>query len=157
MFDKKSWMKEYHRKWYQDNKERLKEKMKDNHSKNLKRDRDRSAKWYSENRDRILEEMAIINGRPETKLETRNRHLKANYGISLDVYNSMLIQQKGKCYICGVHESKVKKALHVDHCHKTKKVRKLLCHKCNFAIGLLKDNIKLVKGVLNYLETYEAD
>lgn len=40
----------------------------------------------------------------------------------------------------------------VDHDHKTGKVRGLLCHNCNRALGLLKDNKEIIQNCLSYLE-----
>lgn len=42
--------------------------------------------------------------------------------------------------------------LNVDHDHKTRNVRGLLCHNCNRALGLLKDNINSLKSAISYLE-----
>jgi hypothetical protein len=43
-------------------------------------------------------------------------------------------------------------SLSVDHCHKTQRVRGLLCRRCNAAIGLLSDDISRVEAALNYLK-----
>ena len=43
------------------------------------------------------------------------------------------------------------KRLYVDHCHKTGKIRGLLCNSCNTALGLLKDDISLFKRSIDYL------
>lgn len=61
--------------------------------------------------------------------------LKWKYGVTEDDYNAMLERQDGKCAICGKDTD-----LCVDHCHKTKKVRGLLCRNCNLGIGLLEDS-----------------
>lgn len=42
------------------------------------------------------------------------------------------------------------KLLVVDHCHKTKKVRGLLCRKCNTMLHVF-DNYKLYKKAVAYL------
>lgn len=84
----------------------------------------------------------------------RDFNLK-KYGLDFEQYSKMFEDQKGCCKICDRHLSEVnsgkKKALCVDHCHKTKKVRGLLCDKCNRAIGLFNDNIKLLNKAINYL------
>lgn len=54
---------------------------------------------------------------------------------------------KKKCYICNS-----KKDLCIDHCHKTKLVRGVLCRFCNMGIGLLKDNIKYLEKGIVYLK-----
>jgi hypothetical protein len=40
----------------------------------------------------------------------------------------------------------------VDHDHKTGKVRGILCHKCNIALGLIGDDPARARALANYLE-----
>lgn len=61
----------------------------------------------------------------------RNSYLTKTYGITLDQYNQMLADQNDSCALCNKHKSNFKRALHVDHNHKTGKVRGLLCFYCN--------------------------
>lgn len=61
--------------------------------------------------------------------------LQYKYGITPDEYLKLHADQAGCCAICGIHESKTIKRLHVDHCHDTGRVRGLLCAKCNTSIG----------------------
>lgn len=57
------------------------------------------------------------------------------------------------CKICKDKEkSRTKINLTVDHCHKTGKIRGLLCHSCNVVLGLLKEDINRIKNIINYLE-----
>lgn len=48
--------------------------------------------------------------------------------------------QQGKCYGCGIHQSHLLSRLNVDHDHKTKAFRALLCRTCNRVLGLVQDN-----------------
>lgn len=82
----------------------------------------------------------------------RNRVLKREYGITIEDYNKMFAEQKGKCLICDTHQSEVSRAFPVDHCHETGKVRGLLCHSCNGGLGLAKDSISILRGMIAYLE-----
>lgn len=86
------------------------------------------------------------------KSNNRNSTLKRNYGIDILIYNEMLLNQSNCCKICKTHQSKLTKALAVDHCHLTGKVRGLLCSDCNTAIGLLKDDPKLTGAATEYLK-----
>ncbi len=69
----------------------------------------------------------------------KHHNLMQSYGISLDEFRALAKKQKGCCAICRRHHSKCAKGkgkkprirLYVDHCHKTGKVRGLLCHHCN--------------------------
>ena len=72
------------------------------------------------------------------------------YGLSAQEYIDMYESQDGKCAICSKVPS-TKRGLHVDHCHETKKVRGLLCHGCNIAIGNLKHDVTLLKSAIKYL------
>lgn len=67
----------------------------------------------------------------------RNRHLIQTYGISQAEYEQLVAQQHGKCAICSIEP---KRRLVVDHCHRTNKIRKLLCDNCNRGLGLLGDH-----------------
>lgn len=67
----------------------------------------------------------------------RNYLLERQYGITSEDYARMLKSQSGKCAICG---KKPKGSLHVDHCHETQRIRKLLCVKCNMALGVYEAN-----------------
>lgn len=63
----------------------------------------------------------------------RDRKLKQKFGISLEVYESLLEAQNGVCAICG--EADPQKALAVDHDHDTGRIRGLLCTPCNRSLG----------------------
>lgn len=83
-------------------------------------------------------------------------YLMRNYGIKLSDYKRMLEEQDNKCAICkgpgfliGTNNHKV--LLVVDHCHTTGRVRGLLCHNCNRALGLLQDKQENVQRALDYL------
>jgi hypothetical protein len=73
------------------------------------------------------------------------------YGITIDEYDTMSLQQDGKCKICGETPHK----LFVDHCHSTNKVRGLLCMKCNAALGLFKDKVSNLQNAILYLDQGE--
>ena len=101
----------------------------------------------------------IRSDNPITKahdaLKCTNRKLINTYGISLEDYNNILVEQKEKCYICERHKSEFKKGLCVDHCHKTGKVRALLCGNCNSAIGKLQESEVLFRKAIKYLAKWK--
>lgn len=80
-----------------------------------------------------------------------NRHIKWNYGITRDAYDLMLEAQDGVCKICG---NKDKNRLCIDHCHKTNKIRSLLCNRCNRVIGMLDHDPELIRKAASYLDTH---
>ena len=81
----------------------------------------------------------------------RKSHLKRKYNLTVDQYNELLVSQNNCCAICKKHKDTFNQALHVDHCHKTSKVRGLLCHKCNRAVGLIQDSYEVAISMSNYL------
>lgn len=89
--------------------------------------------------------------------------LKKFYGINLEEYYTMLMKQNSVCAICNNKEntihnlSKRPKSLAVDHRHSTGKIRGLLCQKCNQAIGLFKEDIKILKNAIKYLEFHNEN
>jgi len=87
-----------------------------------------------------------------TKDYVRHYNLKTLYGIGLEDYNNLYNQQEGKCSICKNWFEE----LVVDHNHSTGKIRELLCKDCNTGIGHLKENIKILKQAIEYLEKYNG-
>lgn len=87
----------------------------------------------------------------------RNANLKRCYGITLDDYDIMLVNQDGVCAICkGSETARYKdgriKNLAVDHCHKTGRIRQLLCSNCNQVLASAKDNPEILYAAIDYLE-----
>ena len=94
--------------------------------------------------------------------QRREEGLKNLYGITIELLNSMYTKQEGSCAICGIsislHSGQTKKGkAHVDHCHITKKIRGLLCTKCNTLLGMADDNIETLKKAITYLERGQDD
>lgn len=86
------------------------------------------------------------------KSSNRVSHLQLNYGLSLEDYNLLFNLQNGCCKICERHQSEFDASLHIDHNHKTKAIRGLLCRDCNIGIGYLKDSARLCLAAAEYLK-----
>ena len=71
--------------------------------------------------------------------------------MTVEEYNERLLKQDGKCAICS-KTNKSGKRLFVDHCHRTGRIRGLLCGPCNNAIGLFYDNPELMNKAAAYLK-----
>ncbi len=79
-------------------------------------------------------------------------HLKKTYGLSPAEYVDLVLQQGNLCKICGKPETiKDRVDLSIDHCHSTGKVRGLLCQRCNFGLGMFKDNVEYLSNAIDYL------
>lgn len=99
----------------------------------------------------ILNPPKTKSHKPIDKDQIRNYHYKRSYDLTLDQYNQMFEDQKGCCLTCGTHQSLLSKALAVDHCHKSGRVRGLLCTFCNTALGLVKDNSETLLKMAKYI------
>jgi hypothetical protein len=75
------------------------------------------------------------------------------YNIHPEQYEKMNAEQLSKCFICGFRSDR----LHIDHCHDTGIVRKLLCSNCNTALGLMKENKENILKLINYLDKYGVE
>src|SRR3972149_7949169 len=71
------------------------------------------------------------------------RNALAEYGLTIEAYEALLNNQKYVGAICGL-TNKNGRRLGVDHCHKTGKVRGLLCTTCNSGLGHFKDDRQLL-------------
>ena len=86
--------------------------------------------------------------------------LKRRYGISYEGFMTLKASQGGVCKLCGVDPTtdptKKSGSLCVDHCHKTKKIRGLLCRTCNMALGKFKESIPTLQNAIEYLQEHET-
>ena len=108
------------------------------------------AKWFAMNPKKRNEWATRWqkNNREKYKGIKRKAMLKANYGIAPEQFDAMAASQGFACAICKIVPNKT---LHVDHDHKTGRVRGLLCAQCNSAIGLLKENTEFLARAISYL------
>jgi hypothetical protein len=81
-------------------------------------------------------------------------HLLRKFGLNLEDYARMWLQQNGLCAICD----KFDYSLSVDHEHKTGIIRQLLCSVCNLLIGHLEKRnwINVLPKAVEYLQTTYA-
>ena len=93
--------------------------------------------------------------------KVKDMDLRKHFGITLEQYRQMSTAQKHKCAICDSHETAVdakgaERFMAVDHCHKTGKIRALLCSACNKALGGFKDDPNLLIKAAKYIKKYLA-
>lgn len=103
---------------------------------------ERRRKWGQDNKERM-------------KHYDRARRIQ-RYGITLKDYERLVAQQKFRCEICEMPEKEdIYGVLRVDHCHKTGKVRGLLCNGCNRALGMVKDKPEVLISAAAYLRRHQ--
>jgi len=132
----------------------------------------KAQRYYQRHRDKVLAKHKELRQENPEKFRSwskryrennpdsdRARHLMREYGITVEQYNAMEVQQGGVCAICKQPETQerngVKYRLAVDHCHKTGKVRGLLCFKCNSAMGSFEKRDVPLANVEKYLEVWK--
>jgi hypothetical protein len=110
-------------------------------------------RYYRENSDTLKAKKKIRYSENPLKFQKRTRaaKLKFEYGLTAGKYDMMVMLQAGRCAICAGPPVNHKRLV-VDHCHVSGTVRGLLCHNCNVALGLFKDNAVIVERALKYLQ-----
>jgi hypothetical protein len=87
------------------------------------------------------------------KKEQKDYDLRRLYGIGVEEFDRMRLEQKSLCYICHRKPGR----LCVDHSHNKSHVRHLLCDQCNFGLGLFKDSPELLRAAAIYLENTKTE
>lgn len=88
---------------------------------------------------------------PEGK---KMRQIKWLYGITRERFYELYEHQKHRCAICDVQLTVAQS--HVDHCHRTKAVRGLLCGSCNRMLGMVKESTESLRRAIYYLDRFSA-
>lgn len=113
---------------------------------------EKNKKWMEENKEQTKVRKKANYGL--TKEKVRWQVIKRKYGISENEYLEMLKKQNGGCAICGAKDAKHWETnnLLIDHCHTKGNVRGLLCNRCNTTLGLVSDDITILKRMITYLK-----
>lgn len=83
-------------------------------------------------------------------LTKKERRIEKTYGMTVGEHKAMFDKQGGMCLICNRSHSD-RFEMHVDHCHKTLRVRGLLCQRCNQAIGLFCEDPSVMMAAAEYV------
>lgn len=83
------------------------------------------------------------------------QHLFQKYGLTRETFEMLLASQGSKCAICR-DQLNLHYRTHVDHSHRTGKIRGILCGKCNSGLGMFKDDADILAAALTYLSDREG-
>lgn len=136
---------EKRRAYYLANREAIREKSRARYECNKEPTKARAAAWYRANKQRVRERDDAWKAKNPARarwISRRARWRVLGIEITPEQYADMLRRQRGKCAICGRvlndQGGRVKRdTACVDHCHREKKVRGILCNGCNRALGVL--------------------
>ena len=110
-------------------------------------------KWRKKNPEKYQAQ----NAKKRAKYHANKHEILANqaaktYGITVEQYREMISRP---CAICGNREpmGRTGCGMHVDHDHATGRVRGTLCHRCNRALGLLKENVETMQAMIDYIRS----
>jgi recombination endonuclease VII len=113
--------------------------------------------------------------RPAIKEYGKNFRIYLKCGILKDpthpleefskLYLAKLEAQNSLCAICHKPETKFwrrnnvekPKRLALDHCHKTMKLRDMLCERCNLTLGRVEESIDIIQAMIKYLNRYRIN
>ncbi len=135
---------EYNRQYYLKHKDRLRAGMAQWREKNRDRHLAKAREYSLENRERLLQQKR--ERRKSNPRYFNDQKRQSKFGLKPEQYQAMLESQDYCCALCGD-----KRQLVVDHDHKTKVVRELLCAPCNTTLGLMKEDTKRLWRAIEYV------
>lgn len=121
---------------------------------------------YQKKREERIEYARIwAENNPEKRKAARLRHKERNpeysresilkrHGLTIEQFKKSLVEQNNSCWICG-DGFKSPQDAKMDHCHSSGRVRGILCSHCNTAIGLAKEDVVVLKKMIEYLEKFK--
>lgn len=105
------------------------------------------AAYRERNRERLLAEQRERRAGYEPS-DWWVRNLKIRYRMTPEQFDELLVGQAGRCALC---RSAMMDPC-IDHCHETKRVRGLLCRRCNLGLGHFQDDPVRIAAALYYLQ-----
>lgn len=110
--------------------------------------------WYQNESVETKENKKIYRRRWEKDNRIRKEAYRIRRKFKIALIDAMVLVErriKEACNACGI-ESKGGHLSHIDHDHRTGKIRGILCHNCNVTLGQMNDNITRLKNLIAYLE-----
>ena len=98
------------------------------------------------------------NGYPDSYCQTHDtmRVKMRKYGVSKEFLEELELLVH--CPLCGDefdtygNKRNYTHNKQIDHCHKTGKVRGIICRQCNLALGNARDNIQTLENMITYIK-----
>ncbi|WBB94107.1 endonuclease domain-containing protein [Verrucosispora sp. WMMC514] len=106
-----------------------------------------AAKYYRSWQNQNPERAAQLRREAVRRYSQRVGWRKRRYGLNDEDFEAHLMAQGDACAIC----QRPFKQICTDHIKGTKFVRGLLCHDCNRAIGLLRDDSEVIERAAAYV------
>ena len=131
------YVREYGKTYYERNRTEIRAKHRRYYLKHRAKCLEQSKKWYRDNKK-------------YRQAVRRQWELHTYYNLTPLEFTKMFVHQDYACGICK--EEITENAAHVDHNHKSGKVRGLLCGNCNRGLGCFKDSAKRLQQAFAYLE-----
>jgi len=128
--------KEYQKNYRETHRERFKEYQKSFYKKHKK-------EVNAKNNERYSKDIEV------NRAKKRAAAIKRKYNLTQEEYKTLIDSVGNKCEICNS-----KSNLCIDHCHKTGRIRGILCRRCNITLSYIESND--VKKYEQYLKNSEV-
>ena len=119
------------------------------------------ARGIAKGRKEIIESPTKVRARKQKWKEAHPKKVRAGsrrdackkHGLTYEQFEERADAQGRCCKICGKHETHPKVfTFHVDHCHRTNRLRAVLCNRCNMGLGCFDDEPELLRRAAMYVQ-----
>jgi Recombination endonuclease VII len=145
----------YNKRYYRKNKKRLKIQARSYRLRNRKAILAQRKESYNLRKELVLKRNKNWRKKNKSKISLQKRLQRLrSMGLSASELQravSALTAKSLICEICGTNTPGGNGGWLVDHNHKTKKFRGILCNSCNSILGFSKDQIKVLNSAILYL------
>lgn len=124
-----------------------------------KKENARQQAWYHKNIDRsrayARKQAAKERADPDKRARINMRGRASSIGFTCEEFEAMLTAQGGACAICFTTEPSQhtgSRGWNLDHCHRTRKVRFILCGPCNRGLGAFRDDPARMRRAADLLD-----
>lgn len=110
---------------------------------------ERAQRYRLKHLNEVASKMQVY--RRKNRFSLMRKRLAAKMVFSENQWDEIILKLLlGRCDSCGKPNASGR-SLHVDHDHKTKQYRGVLCTGCNLALGCLHDNRDTVLALASYI------